>query len=468
MGSGCPRQIQIFHTARMRSLDQELLCKGGSNSLLVLQDGEFIVIEDAKNCCTDNNTESNTLLSSVRQFFNWIQTSPALAAISDARKIVQTVSTISDIPKSDGVYFFNLNLKLSVRDIHSESNSVKLELRPVDLVYMTGVNPDEEGESQDYFFTTVHVTAVQVAVCYQNFVKLLRMTEFSSICSTKKVASPSIAQNNKSGGDVDAAAVCSLEDNTHNMEDRLGHHLLAGLEWTSWDDFKGLFSADLKTLQSHFGKKKLVKCSLKHVQFESSIGNHHHSYMGQVREHSFLSHNFDIWRLPMTSDEDEVAESRPTLIVTYRDALFTLGKPNNPDLASLFTQLTNQVRVGGSPTQRLQEVLAQLLNSSTQVDPACPESNRSALPLSMQLSLSGPDSHAHTYMQSYSGWGHRYSSVMTNRDAYVRLLQSLEASSLPSSREDFLFVLRICPKIDEDNQMLINDVLVSIEAMLII
>ena len=84
--------------------------------------------------------------------------------------------------------------------------------------------------------------------------RLLRMTEFSSICSTKKVASPSIAQNNKSGGDVDAAAVCSLEDNTHNMEDRLGHHLLAGLEWTSWDDFKGLFSADLKTLQSHFGK----------------------------------------------------------------------------------------------------------------------------------------------------------------------------------------------------------------------
>ena len=57
----------------------------------------------------------------------------------------------------------------------------------------------------------------------------------------------------------------------------------------------------------YVGKKKLVKCSLKHVQFESSIGNHHHSYMGQVREHSFLSHNFDIWRLPMmTSDEDEV------------------------------------------------------------------------------------------------------------------------------------------------------------------
>ena len=59
-------------------------------------------------------------------------------------------------------------------------------------------------------------------------------------------------------------------------------------------------------------------------------------------------------------------------------------------------------------------------------------------------------------------------TVFNYRDAYVRLLQSLEASSLPSSGEDFLFVLRICPKIDEDNQMLINDVLVSIEAMLII
>ena len=54
-------------------------------------------------------------------------------------------------------------------------------------------------------------------------------------------------------------------------------------------------------------------------------------------------------------------------------------------------------------------------------------------------------------------------TVFPYRDAYVRLLQSLEASS-----EDFLFVLRICPKIDEDNHMLINDVLVSIEAMLII
>ena len=36
---------------------------------------------------------------------------------SDARQIVQTVSTIAEIPKSDGVYFFNVNLKLLVRDI---------------------------------------------------------------------------------------------------------------------------------------------------------------------------------------------------------------------------------------------------------------------------------------------------------------------------------------------------------------
>ncbi len=60
------------------------------------------------------------------------------------------------------------------------------------------------------------------------------------------------------------------------------------------------------------------------------------------------------------------------------------------------------------------------------------------------------------------------------RGAYVRLLQALEIAASPSSSEDFMFVLRIWPKIDRDHDdhdyrlMLVNDVLVSIDAMIVI
>lgn len=46
--------------------------------------------------------------------------------------------------------------------------------------------------------------------------------------------------------------------------------------------------------------------------------------------------------------------------------------------------------------------------------------------------------------------------------AYVALLRSLEVS-----KEDFLFVIRLCPKLDE-NDMLVDDVLFVIEKMIVV
>ena len=60
----------------------------------------------------------------------------------------------------------------------------------------------------------------------------------------------------------------------------------------------------------YVGKKKLVKCSLKRVQFESSIG-----CTDQVRARSYLRNNFDVWRLPATSDGDH--EVRVAALVYY-------------------------------------------------------------------------------------------------------------------------------------------------------
>jgi len=51
-------------------------------------------------------------------------------------------------------------------------------------------------------------------------------------------------------------------------------------------------------------------------------------------------------------------------------------------------------------------------------------------------------------------------------DAYFRLLQSLE-HSCSSQSEDFLLIIRLCPIVDS-NEMIAADVVVSIEAMIVL
>eukprot|EP00597_Dinobryon_sp_UTEXLB2267_P008510 CAMPEP_0170091574 /NCGR_PEP_ID=MMETSP0019_2-20121128/25151_1 /TAXON_ID=98059 /ORGANISM="Dinobryon sp., Strain UTEXLB2267" /LENGTH=632 /DNA_ID=CAMNT_0010311559 /DNA_START=72 /DNA_END=1967 /DNA_ORIENTATION=- len=430
-----------------------------NNTLLVLKDGDFLIIDemtlveeiqvDSILLQAANSKISRACLYLLRQSSQQIRSNQFLSLVRNNAELILKVDNLSDISKSRDVFLFNVKLKTSVEAYLTIKSQIKESFGILQCEDSEGkavkirIHSDKLPNSVPFIsaalLNTNHMdiefSALRVVGCYHDVIQVMETT------STSKVRPNIISTPVRESANNNADTTKNLEaDETLQASNR--NDWFNSLELTNWEELKKMFAAmDLNSLQSQFGKRKVLKCSLKRVAFEGNLLNN-------------LHRNLSIHRVPVNdfSEIDSISKAVHNTSIKYKDAIFTLTAPHDPDLSKLFNAITNHNLNADTDTtsdhksqtpppknihmkqsiSRIQEMVSQLLNSATQEDLTLKStsikrtpsySHYSALPLSMQLpllSFLGEESQ-NIHHNAVSGTGdHRYQTI-SNSDENMEI-----------------------------------------------